>query len=486
MGPSYGRGELEKKENRLRCVAAGGLGVSGTAHGSGGALPGGWKALLALISLGICALLWLSGLQQSLQRPSVQDALTVRQQELAVQAEELLPPALRSALGADGGREALARELRKGLAAESGPPRPDLALELALLERKEVRIDQLQRLAATVPPEQRVLLETLMQPVAAADEPRINLLLAPWSVSPLTRQLVCRQIATSPALCADPAGARSALARWLAVSVGPLLLVLLGAALLLRQLWRRWRGTAPALPPLLGPALSLVDVTLLIAGGFVVLGELFVPQLLIPLVRRLLVPLEDRPALTEALQVLLLYSGLMVLPLLILRSMMRPLPRDQRSLQWRWKPLGPAFWMAMQQVLMVLPAVALSGWVLERIWTNQSGSNPLLEVVLNTGDPLALITLATTAVVLAPLFEEMLFRGVLLPVLGQHWGAGWGVGISALVFALAHLSLGELTPLFVLGLALGWLRLCSGRLAPCVLMHSLWNGLTFLNLILLT
>ncbi|MEB3297664.1 MAG: type II CAAX endopeptidase family protein [Cyanobacteriota bacterium] len=460
--------------------------MSGTAPGSGGGSPGGWKALLALISLGICALLWISGLQQSLQRPSVQDALVLRQQELAVQAEVLLPQTLRSALGAEGAQEALARELRKGLAAKSGPPRPDLALELALLEGKTVRVDRLQRLVAEVPPEQRALLQALLEPPAAeADRPRINLLLAPWPVSPLTRQLVCRQLAATPGLCVDPATDRSALGRWLAVTVGPLLLVVLGSALLLRQLWRRWRGSAPALPPLLGPALSLVDATLLIAGGFVVLGELVVPQLLIPLVQHLLVPLESRSALAEALQVLLLYSGLMVVPLLILRHLLRPLPRDQRSLQWRWRPLGPAFWIAVQHVLMVLPAVALSGWVLERFWTNQSGSNPLLEVVLNTGDPLALGALVTTAVVLAPLFEEMLFRGVLLPVVGKHWGAGWGVGVSALTFGLAHLSLGELTPLFVLGLALGWLRLSSGRLAPCVLMHSLWNGLTFVNLLLL-
>jgi membrane protease YdiL (CAAX protease family) len=50
---------------------------------------------------------------------------------------------------------------------------------------------------------------------------------------------------------------------------------------------------------------------------------------------------------------------------------------------------------------------------------------------------------------------------------------------------MAHLSLGELAPLLVLGLGLGWLRLRSGRLAPCVLMHALWNGLTFTNLVLL-
>ncbi|MEB3308137.1 MAG: CPBP family intramembrane glutamic endopeptidase [Cyanobacteriota bacterium] len=460
--------------------------MSEDAHGSGVVPPGRWKALLALISLSICALLWLSGLQQSLERPSVQDSLALRQQELAVQVEVLLPRDLRVALGAEGARESLARELRRGLAAESGPPRPERALELALLEREPVRDEQLRRLSAQVPPEQRALLEILLKPAAAAvDPPRLNLLLAPWSLSPLTRRLVCQQIAARPGLCSDSAADRAALGRWLAVSVGPLVLVLMGSALLLRQIWRRWRGTAPATPDLQGPALGLADVTLLIAGGFVVLGELFVPQILIPLVQHLLRPLLSRAALAEALQVLLLYTGLMLAPLLLLRFLLRPLPPDQRLLQWQWRPLGPAFGVAVQQVLMVLPIVAVSGWVLERFWTDQSGSNPLLEVVLNTGDPLALATLATTAVLLAPLFEEMLFRGVLLPVLGKRWGMGWGVVVSALTFGLAHLSLGELMPLFLLGTALGWLRVSSGRLAPCVLMHSLWNALTFANLLLL-
>ena len=53
--------------------------------------------------------------------------------------------------------------------------------------------------------------------------------------------------------------------------------------------------------------------------------------------------------------------------------------------------------------------------------------------------------------------------------------------VSAAVFAMAHLSLNELTPLFVLGLGLGWLRWRTGRLACSVLMHALWNGLTFVN-----
>ena len=79
----------------------------------------------------------------------------------------------------------------------------------------------------------------------------------------------------------------------------------------------------------------------------------------------------------------------------------------------------------------------------------------------------------------------MIFRGALLPVLAKRFGSFAGVIFSALIFAIAHLSVGELAPLFVLGIGLGILRLSSGRLFPCVLMHSFWNGVTFISLLLL-
>jgi membrane protease YdiL (CAAX protease family) len=140
---------------------------------------------------------------------------------------------------------------------------------------------------------------------------------------------------------------------------------------------------------------------------------------------------------------------------------------------------------ALRGLLMVLPLVSLVGWLQGQLWGDAGGSNPLLDLVLRSQNPAALACFALTAVVLAPLFEETLFRGVLLPVAGRRLGPLAGVLLSALIFAVAHLSLGELPPLFMLGLGLGWLRWSSGRLGPCVLMHALWNGLTFCNLLLL-
>ena len=122
---------------------------------------------------------------------------------------------------------------------------------------------------------------------------------------------------------------------------------------------------------------------------------------------------------------------------------------------------------------MVTPVVMLTGWLLVRLVGDPGGSNPLLELVLGSRDPLALALLALTAVVLAPLFEETIFRGALLPVLAMRLGPLPGVLLSGLLFAMAHISVGELAPLTVLGVGLGLVRLRSGRLWPSVLMLSL-------------
>ncbi|MFN7678904.1 MAG: lysostaphin resistance A-like protein [Cyanobacteriota bacterium] len=135
---------------------------------------------------------------------------------------------------------------------------------------------------------------------------------------------------------------------------------------------------------------------------------------------------------------------------------------------------------------MVLPIVAWVSWLLQQVWSDPGGSNPLLEMVIGSSDAWALLAFALTAVVLAPLFEETLFRGLLLPVLGRHLGGMGAVLVSALMFALAHLSLGELVPLSVLGIGLGLLRWQSGRLAASVCLHAFWNGLTLFNLLLLS
>jgi len=460
--------------------------------------------LLALLSLVLSALLWISGLLQSLERPSVIQSLSLRQLQLELLAAPALPPAVRSLLISPEAPAQLAEQLREQRAQDPGPGTPDQLLQLLLLQRLQGDPPPgdglLDELSAQVPPQQRLLLSRLQTQTQAQGEAggsrpdgQLDAQVRDWTsdLSPLTSQLLCDALngaaVVSLPVCRLEVAQRSAALRLLGVSWLPALLVLVGVALVLRELWLAWRQRL-VLAPLQGPLLNLVDVTLLIAGGFVVLGELTVPLLLAPLSERLLAPLAAQPLRQQSLQVLLLYLGLMVPPLAILGRQLAGISAAAPAggwLQWQWRPLTSALSRAFSGLLMVLPLVAISGWLLDRLVGDPGGSNPLLDLVLQARDPWALAGFAFTAVVLAPLFEETLFRGVQLPVLGQRWGAIPGLLASALTFAVAHLSLGELAPLLVLGLGLGWLRLRSGRLAPCVLMHALWNGLTFTNLVLL-
>ena len=71
--------------------------------------------------------------------------------------------------------------------------------------------------------------------------------------------------------------------------------------------------------------------------------------------------------------------------------------------------------------------------------------------MLEERDPVALGMFFFTAAVAAPVFEEILFRGFLLPSLTRYmpiWGA---IGLSSLIFSAAHLSFSEVLPLTVLG-----------------------------------
>ena len=438
---------------------------------------------LALLSLLLATFFWVVGLVDSFAKPSVAPALSLEQQELTLLAEPQVPAPLRTLLlGADAA-DSLLNSLRQS-PLERLDDRQKLlftALEtdpdhLSSLQQVELESTDLLEL-------QRALAKGGDRSISADERSR----LLPLSPDPLTRRLACKALGGEAESCLDQASATKAARRLVVSELLPLLALLFGGLLLLRHLWLLLRRRLPPWPALLAPPLGVLDMVLLVAGGFVVLGEVLLPILVIPLSS---VVTRGFPApLTQGVNVFLGYVALALPPLLILRQQLGQLDRDQRPqdgwLQWRLQPPGSALLQGARAWLMVLPPVVLTGWLITRLIGDQGGSNPLLEIVLNSQDPLALLLLSLTAVVLAPLFEETIFRGVLLPVLGRYLGRSGAVLVSALVFAVAHLSIGELAPLLVLGLGLGLLRISTGRLLPCVVMHALWNGVTFLNLVLL-
>ena len=158
-----------------------------------------------------------------------------------------------------------------------------------------------------------------------------------------------------------------------------------------------------------------------------------------------------------------------------------PLSKDwfRIKLSGKWPLWG------LGSYFVALPLMVVISLLNQQIWQGQGGNNPILQLVLEERDPLALGMFLFTAAVAAPVFEEILFRGFLLPSLTRYlpvWGA---IGLSSLIFSVAHLSFSEVLPLTVLGAILGFAYVRSRNLMSSILLHSAWNSVTMLGLFVL-
>lgn len=89
------------------------------------------------------------------------------------------------------------------------------------------------------------------------------------------------------------------------------------------------------------------------------------------------------------------------------------------------------------------------------------------------------ISLFTLALV-APVTEEALFRGLLLPAFVRRYGRTGGLLLSSVLFGLFHLNLWQALPAAAAGLFLGWVALRSGSLTAPIAVHAAFNGLPVL------
>jgi membrane protease YdiL (CAAX protease family) len=134
---------------------------------------------------------------------------------------------------------------------------------------------------------------------------------------------------------------------------------------------------------------------------------------------------------------------------------------------------------ALGLALLIGVAAMLVGGALQALWSE------LLPVsLLRTFDVARLFQrtgweqglMIASAVGLAPVCEELAFRGHLLSALRLRAGPGVAIALSALAFAALHLDPVRLPGLLFLGLLYGWLTWRTGSVYPAVLAHAVNNA----------
>jgi membrane protease YdiL (CAAX protease family) len=122
----------------------------------------------------------------------------------------------------------------------------------------------------------------------------------------------------------------------------------------------------------------------------------------------------------------------------------------------------------------VIGVILLWGAILSRLGVKVQPQE-VVNILLARQPRLEVAASVAVAILVAPLFEEMIFRGFLLPAFSRRLGAPGAVALAATLFGLLH-GRAYAGPIFALGLLLGWLYWRTGRLWIAVGCHGAHNA----------
>jgi membrane protease YdiL (CAAX protease family) len=139
--------------------------------------------------------------------------------------------------------------------------------------------------------------------------------------------------------------------------------------------------------------------------------------------------------------------------------------------------LGPAAGWTVLGVVMF--------WILTAIYVKLVGQPDQQELTRDLRDEESLAALIGYGVLLAfvaPLAEELFFRGFVFGVLREKIGAAWGALATGVVFGLVHVAgspVETVGVLIILGVLLCVVYQQTGSLLPCIALHAINNAISF-------
>ena len=101
--------------------------------------------------------------------------------------------------------------------------------------------------------------------------------------------------------------------------------------------------------------------------------------------------------------------------------------------------------------------------------------NSLMDSALGGDELMAFLAV----VILAPIAEELLFRGIIFRMLEKHWSEIAAIIVSALFFGIYHMNLMQAIYVLPIGLLLGYTAYKCKSVLPCILIHMINNFMPY-------
>ncbi len=175
-----------------------------------------------------------------------------------------------------------------------------------------------------------------------------------------------------------------------------------------------------------------------------------------------------------------LLTGLIAL-LLLSRIALRRTPTETGegpdllgAIGWRHALGGRRLLLVLALFAVAIPLTLGASLLSEHLF-GSGELNPLIGRLIDSPRVETFLVSLVAVGLFAPVFEEILFRGYLFPVLRARMGILGAAFTSGGLFALLHMDLGTLLPLWLLGVLFALAREWTGSLRGAILLHALWN-----------
>ncbi|MEC8753391.1 MAG: CPBP family intramembrane glutamic endopeptidase [Verrucomicrobiota bacterium] len=135
-----------------------------------------------------------------------------------------------------------------------------------------------------------------------------------------------------------------------------------------------------------------------------------------------------------------------------------------------WTPL-----IYLITIILLLFVGLLNQYLLTNFFDIEIKPQDILEKFKELENSFEISIFVIGSAVVAPIYEELLFRGIIFPKLIQKTNFTIALLLSSLIFAVLHFHLSALLPLFVLSIILSITYLYTSTIWASISLHALFN-----------
>lgn len=175
------------------------------------------------------------------------------------------------------------------------------------------------------------------------------------------------------------------------------------------------------------------------------------------------------------------WSSLENMQMLVIVTIVANLLITLLFIKTKWAPVSRQYIQSRPWAVLFWTTLAALGALLPSLWLQENMPQlPNLieeDLTMMVRTPGGFLALA----ILAPVAEELVFRGAVLHELLKSFKNHWvAIAISALLFMLVHMNPAQMPHAFIIGLLLGWLFYRTNSVLPGMLFHVVNNAVAYI------